>query len=637
MKKRLLSIIIALVLVLPTLLFAGCKKKDNVVVLKGSDATPITVTLYSIVNGDKVNEKVRSALENKINEITEFEFNTHVVLKLFTEEEYHENLYTNLEKAISSQTQQTGVVSNVKDTKKPELATDENGDTKYVEVRKEDIQYPELKENQVDIFLVNSVGQYNTHINKGQLKDLSAQVLPGAGSALLTKYINSTLMEAMTRSSAENKLLYAIPNNRVIGEYEYMLVNKDLAEKEVVDSYFVNDKGEDAFDAETVEAFLQGVSLIDNVLPLVPDNFATDTEATEGEGSEDAELPENNEEENKEEVKEENSSSIDPSKYTLIYDTYGVKPLVETLEGDYYGAYVGDGKLKLGVYPELIPGSLLNSTGGEFAREAAIISEYSSTEIAEGTEPACMFVKGTAGVLDEYKDDYYVYTYRKPVARNENVYNSMYAVASHLDDSRTVRCMEIITYMQTNKEFANILRYGVEGVHYEKDEETDMVSVLKTSKDVAYTDYLIKPEYAGNMFLHYQNTDMTEVELALSDDNWAAAKDQNLKDTVYSPYLGFDPATVLINIWTLKGYSDKEQGEYTTEEILGRIAELSDEAAAELEGLKGVELKDKMEALGTQMVSEDAHFAQAVNNGVKNSPQTLYYQWSENNKPKEDK
>ena len=93
MKKRLLSLVLCFAMLLPTLLlFTSCDQEDDAV---PGTIKPMTVVIAMITDA-KTNEAGIKATEKALNAITESNLNTHVELKLFTEDEY----YAELEKAL---------------------------------------------------------------------------------------------------------------------------------------------------------------------------------------------------------------------------------------------------------------------------------------------------------------------------------------------------------------------------------------------------------------------------------------------------------------------------------------------------------------------------------------------------------
>ena len=114
MKKRLLSLALCLAMLLPTLLmFTSCQEEE--VEVTGTIA-PMTIVI-ALMTDEKTNEAGIEAAEKALNRITENNFNTHIELKLFTEDEY----YAKVEEALLARRQavidgdQSTSVGDVKD------------------------------------------------------------------------------------------------------------------------------------------------------------------------------------------------------------------------------------------------------------------------------------------------------------------------------------------------------------------------------------------------------------------------------------------------------------------------------------------------------------------------------------------
>ena len=568
MKNRLLSIIIAMLMVLPMLAFTGCKEKNNVVVLTSSDANPLTITLYTIV-GEETSDETLKLVENELNEITQFEFNTHIILRGYTEAEYNAIVEKDLIEAKKSFDNKDENKTVAKETERPKADTDKNGETKRVTVKKAEAEYPAEEGKQVDIFLINNLDMYNNCINNGQIQTVAAELLPGSKSDILTKYLNPTLLNTMSRTHS-TLTSYAIPNNRLVDSFEYILLDKGL-----VDKYGFNH---------------EEVLTLTDLKPFIS--------AASGEAG-----------------------------YTTVLDTFGIEPLAETIDG-VLGAYAGPNMPSEAQFsPDCVYNDVL------YREEYVMLKDYKANgTIVEGTpedftaetKAACVFLEGNTYTPEKYADKYYVCTYKKPTATNENVFNSLYAVSSYTKNLQ--RCMDIIRYMQTEEEFVNILRYGVEGKHFTKD-ENNFVTVLNN-------DYVIAPEYAGNMFLQYQNSEMTEAELEMSANKWDLAKKTNLQ-LISGPYLGFSPSTTDVLVFTFNPKrmdSEYKNADYSIAEIGARIAEVTAEYEKEIASLNGSELDAKMAKLG-ELYEEDEIIDLALSNNYRQSVYARYMQWYLDNHP----
>ncbi len=170
----------------------------------------------------------------------------------------------------------------------------------------------------------------------------------------------------------------------------------------------------------------------------------------------------------------------------------------------------------------------------------------------EGQRAAVSFVKGDAKILQDYNkamDDltngvknedgtpaegykyngrtYYVLVAEYPMATEDELYGNMYAV--YANSPNLSRAMKVITYLNTNSEMRDLLQYGVEDIHYERNDD-GTVSLLSDNPD--YGTYRMKMERTGNCFI-------ASPEESMGADAWTYAKIQN-NDSLVNPLLGFD-------------------------------------------------------------------------------------------------
>ncbi len=94
-----------------------------------------------------------------------------------------------------------------------------------------ELKYPEEGKNQVDIIYMGGYDLYKKYAEKGWLNDLSEEF--ANNSKALNAYINAAFFDAMQFSAeAANDAVidgkYALPVNTIIGEYVYMLIDKQL-------------------------------------------------------------------------------------------------------------------------------------------------------------------------------------------------------------------------------------------------------------------------------------------------------------------------------------------------------------------------------------------------------------------------
>ena len=498
MKKRFLCFLIAILCILP-LTLTGCAEDEEVA---ETGTKPITLTLYGIT-GETTTEEAIKAVEKELNIYTEGQFNTHIVLKLYPEDEYYKVLDQKLAEigrikkeeaaAKKKKEEEDRVLQQMGQTRAPESTVaqtevetfEENGATMTV--------YPKEKETQLDIFMVQGASNLNKYYESNHLMSLSNSL--SQASRLLNTYISAKFMATTTLGGSrlatglvDRGNVFGIPNNTVSGEYVYLLVNKKLASQYF---YSAND-----------------VSTLDTLA-----NFLDD--------------------------------AAKHSDYITLYNEPTIA--VEYLNNDpslMFGGVVHNTDT---AFTKIQLGNLLGSeeyvsylTTLHSFRKQNYITDGDYSRLPEDQKVAAAFLKGNAALPAQYEDDYYVIKYQNPIAGADTCPGTMFCVSSYtlnLD-----RSMEIIKALQTVPSFRNTFQYGVNNVHYTEDEYTGLIHILND-------DYSMDPADTGNLFLLKPNDRMTEAELALAENNWALGK-QQYRDTIISPLALFDFRVVTAENYT---------------------------------------------------------------------------------------
>jgi hypothetical protein len=158
---------------------------------------------------------------------------------------------------------------------------------------------------------------------------------------------------------------------------------------------------------------------------------------------------------------------------------------------------------------------------------------------AAGKDAAISFVTCDLIDLEQYTEDYYPVIVKYPTFTEADLYdNGMFAVCSKSDNTRQNRSMEIITYINTNAEFRNTLYYGVEGVHYEK-QQHKIDDLVYTTAYRLNDDYAMNLGKSGNVVLVYPTVDPANSANSMPLDVWEYVKNQNFEAKI-DPMLGFD-------------------------------------------------------------------------------------------------
>jgi len=167
MNKKWLSLMLAMLMIIATLL-TGCSEEDksDKQIDSEGNISPMTVTLYGIT-GESTTEEAIKLVQDAMNSYTEGNFNTHIILRLFTEDEYYEKLdegFAAIEKRIEEEEEEE------RRKKEEEKENKKNGVTTEKVEEPEDVVteaetyvdeygikktvYPEENGTQVDIFML---------------------------------------------------------------------------------------------------------------------------------------------------------------------------------------------------------------------------------------------------------------------------------------------------------------------------------------------------------------------------------------------------------------------------------------------------------------------------------------------------
>jgi len=488
MKKRLLCFLIAVLCVLP-LALTGCGDDEEITEV---GTKPLTLTLYGIT-GETTTEEAIKAVEEELNVYTEGKFNTHIVLKLYPEDEYYKILDEKLadierikkeeEEAAKKKKEEDKLLQQMGQTRPPESTTVETEAETYEENGATKVVYPAVKDTQLDIFMVQGATNLNKYHSAGYLSPLS-ESLANSGK-LISTYISqerlATGMLGGTGTSAglvDRGTAYGIPNNTVVGEYSYLLVNKELATK-----YF--------YSADDVKTLASLANFLDDAATNHPDYITLYNEPTIA--------------------------------LEYLTDEPSLIGVVLTNSSNGFTRLVPRGLLNISNYTNYL------SNVYKF-RKNGYITDGDYYKLPEDKKVAAAFIKGNAALPAEYEDEYLVINYANPVARASECPGTMFCVSSYT--LNVDRSMEIIQALQTVASFRNTFQYGVNGVHYTEDEYTGMVNILND-------DYAMNPDHTGNLFLLKPNNRMSEEELALAANNWELAK-QQYRETIISPFAMFN-------------------------------------------------------------------------------------------------
>ena len=432
-----------------------------------------------------------------------------------------------LKKEFYAENPQYAEFANVSDDEDEEETGAVEEVTSYNEYEIAEIVYPELRKNQVDIIYLSGFDRYNEFINNEWIQPLDEEI--NGASRKLTDYISATLLSGVQIDGST----YAIPNNVSIGEYTYMMIDKELFDK----YYYTIEDVEDVLDTKY---FLADVAKFEpEVLPLNSTyeecmnmlvwywSMTYEEQEVDEEAGEDiGDIGSDSEEEDKEPVK--------------LFDYYYDK------EGDTFSmfgtVYGGAANRNRGSIRLQFSNLFTKTEYLDILRELMNFKfEGYFGEAAEGQRTAVDFVKGDSTFKKDMEKNgyctyngktYYAIIAEYPEATENELYGNMFAVSAY-SHFAVGRSMDVITYLNTNSTIRNLLQYGIENQNYEFDEDLPGNVMVEKHGNL----YKMELNKTGNVFMAHPGYGMRA-------DAWEGAREQN-NESLIDPLLGFDFNTIL--------------------------------------------------------------------------------------------
>ncbi len=426
MKKGILCILLSLLLLAP--MFASCQQEADF-----SETEARIYTLYTIVEESTTPEAIKQ-VELSLNRILFYRLGVILKLEMVTEEQY--------DKLIEDKFAEMEAYQLEKKNKKKETSSAASGDETSVDIISGDDVLDILEEGgdipldepRLDIFLVQGYDNYYELATGGKLADIDTQLNNEAKA--LKSSIHSTLFTA----AKVNKKTYGVPVNNAIGEYTYLVFDKELLSK----------YGKDPNTLKTVEDLQDYLAEIEqnepDVVPLKGAKIATDLSFLSNEG-----FPA---------LINNNGEVIDAYKNSRFTSYFAMLARYQALN------YLADGA---------------STEEDENARYAVRIETGNIDSISAN-------LKDTG-----YEYDFSLYS--APLATNETTIDNIFCVSKYVVADELTDVMKILATINTDAPLMNLLTYGVENENYVLDDE-GQVERLNDS-------YIIDPNHAGNCFITY--------------------------------------------------------------------------------------------------------------------------------------
>jgi hypothetical protein len=330
----------------------------------------------------------------------------------------------------------------------------------------------------IDILMIDGKEMYDYLDSKDYLLSVSDKLVNEFTK--FKQYIYPTFFEQLETITGDIK---AIPNNNLLAEYTYLVVDKTIADK-----YDFDVEAVDTYDDLDATGFLSQIKANENVTVL-----ATEPDALG------------------------------------IYTYFEGDIAVGTYYNPIYGYSVAEGT-------DFKVRNLFDIP--EYTNHLILMEEYRENGyFAKKSDAfAVNVVKGDASLPAELGDDYYVKVLQNPFVEMDAIFNGMMAVSSYT--ANETRALQILEAINTNPEVKNILQYGV-AYDGENDEVAnyDLVEVENEDGKSGYTivrrnnTYMMDNALTGNVYMGYP-------EEGQIFDLWDYYKKTNL-DSALSPFMYF--------------------------------------------------------------------------------------------------
>ena len=563
--------------------------------------TAITLSLY--VMSDSATPEAIAEVESALNEITESKLTTRVKLVALPKNEYEaaiKNCFEKYDEKMAIKAEEESIQSSIDKASREQAKLDRAAGItaaptkrpteppKTTELYTEKIVWPDLLENQLDIFLITSSDMFADLVENERLAAMDEELTTKA--KVLYEYIHPSIMTAGQHGGST----YAIPTNKLIGETTYMAINKRLLDE--YNAYAENYNAEieaelaAALEAETeiegepkvpltvvdlekirevdglkdyllyVKANYPNVAMFEG--PILPDRsyetifpeyprfvlaaaagkspvytpssmpVPTEPKVTEPETDEDGNLVE-----------------VETEAPTIPKETFKPQP---------NPAQINNTPDRVNVSNRFGAAAMTNiSIMNQMFRDEGL---FATGTIAADAERAAFLRAGTLedyyGWLQTDATEYEYIVYRAPMASRDDLQTAMFAISSSTAlGGNVARAMEVITLLSTNKTFKNTLQYGVQGTHYIYNDN----GRIERLND----DYMMNTNNTGNAFI----ADVLEGE---NPDKWALAMEHNLQIVnsvflnVYLDRTKFDEAQIsALNVLSEKYYNELISGQFT--------------------------------------------------------------------------
>lgn len=479
MKKKFLCMFLCIVMMLSLVLTSCSINSGDVETVEGeeelteSDRTPVTLTFW-LPADTEIDADTVAMVQGAMNTYLKSNFSTAVELKIFSEEAYKAAVDERLD-AIEEKAEQDRIEEEKRREEErynrlhgitTEATTAVETEETEVETFKDEYnitqeKYPAVGPYQMDIFLITDYNDYLAYIEREALSELDTTI--NGTSKVLKSYIYPHFFTA----AKFNGSTYAIPNNHALGEYKYLLLNKEMVKKYSYDEDLLAAAVLDEGSLAGCEDFINDIIKYEDTTAVTPLLSWVDPAGMYYWGED--------------------------GDWSVLASNFGSTPMYN--QASAIGSIFKNNTYKANF--KLMKG---------FEEAGAIAEDPANCEnFAVGV------VEGNATDVAAYAEDYFISVYDYPKASQEALFAGAFAISSYT--ANFDRAMEVIVALNTVTELRDILQYGVEGVHFNYNHDGTVTKLTDT--------YNMNILYTGNVY-------MASLEEGTDPDLWENAKEINL-------------------------------------------------------------------------------------------------------------
>lgn len=395
MKKRIAAILLVALMLLPAL--TSCSDETL------SSETEVTVYTLHMIKDETTTDEAIKQVALALNRTLFYRVGSCIEIIAYTEDEYYDAIeakYAEMEEyELKVKEEKNNKDKNKNESSETsETSVDVFTGDDYLDLIAEGGEYVREKPR-FDIFLINDYDKYYEYASEGKLSAINSPL--SSECKILKDYIHPTILSA----ASINGKTYGVPLNTIIGEYSYIVFDKELLDEHQVDYKTMQS-------LDDLQSYLELIATSNpDVVPLANSADPTDLDYI--------------------------FSSLSPAyvKNKYVYSTF------ESSEVASYYSVI----------------QMFNSLG--YLREAND-DDRVAVQFVSGNEETISNMEKETGREYEYV------VYSNPVANNDTCIEGIFAFSSYCTANELVAAMEIITAIYTNEALANLFAYGVEKEHY---------------------------------------------------------------------------------------------------------------------------------------------------------------------------